>query len=100
MRLRLHPAAKTELRDAVHWYNEEYPGRGGRFYDSVHRELGRIREAPRAFPFWRRTAARVCVVPRFPYAIIFVAESGSVAVYAFAHDKRRPGYWQRRIPRE
>ncbi len=99
MRSRLHPEADAELGAAVRWYQNDYPGRGWRFYDAVTDELARIREAPLSFPFWRRRSdVRACVVPRFPFTIYFVAEAERVMVYAVAHDKRRPGYWQKRLP--
>ena len=98
MRFRLHPEADAELDAAVRWYQNDYPGRGWRFYDAVTDELARIREAPRSFPFWRRRKdVRACVVPRFPFTVFFVAEPAGVTVYAVAHDKRRPGYWKKRI---
>ena len=99
MGLRLHPEAEREFDEAVSWYQDDYPGRGLRFFEAVHTELRRIREAPQSFPTWRRRKdVRVCVVPRFPYALIFGASSKDWTVYAVAHDKRRPGYWQKRIP--
>ncbi len=99
MRFRIHPEAKAEFRTDAQWYDADYPNRGERFADSVEASFLRIREAPRSFPFWRRRKdVRACVVPRFPFTVFFVAEPESVIVYAVAHDKRRPGYWQKRIP--
>lgn len=40
---------------------------------------------------------RVAVVPRFPYVLIFVIRDDGPTVYAVASDKRRPGYWKKRI---
>lgn len=37
---------------------------------------------------------------RFPYAVIYVDEPDRVLVLAFAHFKRRPGYWIDRLLRE
>jgi plasmid stabilization system protein ParE len=99
VRPRLHPDAEAEYRAAAEWYDDDYPGRGDRFVDQVEASFARVREAPRSFPFWRRRRdVRACVVPRFPFTVFFVAEPEGVMVYAVAHDKRRPGYWQRRIP--
>ena len=99
MRPRLHPAAEAEYLAAIAWYADDYPGRGDRFLEAAEAVLRRLREAPRSFPFWRRRRdVRACVVPRFPFTVFFVAEASGVTVYAVAHDKRRPGYWQKRIP--
>jgi toxin ParE1/3/4 len=98
MRVRFHPAARVELHEAGLWYDDDYPGRGERFRNAIAHELERVLTAPLSFPTWRgRKDVRVCVVPRFPYSVIFVADTEGVAVYAVAHHKRRPGYWQKRV---
>lgn len=95
----IHPEALRELAEAVVWYEDQYPGRGRRFHDAVAKEFARIREAPASFLQWRRRLpARSTVVPRFPYTIFFVTEP-RVVIIAVAHDKRRPGYWIRRLTR-
>jgi plasmid stabilization system protein ParE len=101
MGLRLHPEAEREFDAAVSWYQDDYPGRGRRFFEAVHVGLRRIRAAPESFPTWRRRRdVRACVVDRFPYTLIFGASGAGWMVYAVAHDKRRPGYWRKRITRE
>ena len=98
MRPILHPDAEAEYLAAISWYAVDYPGRGDRFFDAAEAVLARIGEAPRSFPCWRRRKdVRACVVPRFPFTVFFVAEPAGVTVYAVAHDKRRPGYWKKRI---
>jgi plasmid stabilization system protein ParE len=98
MRIRFHPAARSELAEAIAWYEDDYPGRGVRFRHAVDRELVRVLSAPESFPKWRQHArARSVVIPRFPYTVIFAVEPPAVVVYAVAHDKRRPGYWRRRL---
>lgn len=96
-RLRLHPEARGELSEAAVWYEQDYPGRGVRFRDAIDREMGRILAAPHTFPRWRRTDVRVAVLPTFPYTLFFRVEGLAVVVYAVAHQKRRPGYWRRRL---
>jgi toxin ParE1/3/4 len=98
MPIRFHPAARSELAEAVNWYEDDYPGRGERFRRAVERELSRVLDAPASFPRWRRhPCARSVVIPRFPYTAIFAIEPRAVMIYAIAHDKRRPGYWRRRL---
>ena len=36
-------------------------------------------------------------VDRFPYSIVFVQRDDEIEVLAFAHRKRRPGYWRNRL---
>ncbi len=98
MRPKLHADAEAEYLAAITWYAEDYPGRGDRFLEAAEGVLQRIREDPWSFPFWRRIKdVRACVVPRFPFTVFFIAEPEGVTVYAVAHDKRRPGYWKKRI---
>lgn len=100
MGVELREEARRELLEAIAWYEEDYPGRGRRFYRAVMGELRRIGEAPHTFPRWRRSRdVRVAVVPRFPYSLFFVIDEDGPRVYAVAADKRRPGYWKNRIGR-
>ena len=99
-RLRIRPEATRELHEAISWYEADYPGRGLRFHEAVMAELRRVQEAPHAFPTWRRREdVRAAVIPRFPYKAIFVIEEDGPMVYAIAADRRRPGYWGKRIPK-
>ena len=43
-----------------------------------------------------RFPARRLIVPGWPFWVIFVVHADEVLVLAFAHMKRRPGYWTRR----
>jgi hypothetical protein len=44
-----------------------------------------------------RTRARQFILPRFPYSLIYAEEAGEVVIDAFAHHKRKPGYWRHRL---
>jgi hypothetical protein len=35
---------------------------------------------------------------RFPYRVVSLETGSDVLVVAVAHDRRRPGYWTRRLP--
>lgn len=99
MRLRFQTAARVELAEAYRRYEDDYPGRGIRFRNSVEALLERVIEAPLSLPRWStRTQVRSAVVPGFPFKVIFGVEGELVVVYAVAHDKRRPGYWRNRKP--
>jgi len=38
--------------------------------------------------------ARYFALSRFPYRIVFTREGHDVVIIAFAHRRRRPGYWR------
>lgn len=99
MQLRFHPDARAELDEDALYYDDDYPGRGERFRVAVIRALDRVVALPRSFPLWgRRPDVRACGVRHFPYTVFFIAEPDGVTVYAVAHNKRRPGYWRKRLP--
>jgi plasmid stabilization system protein ParE len=99
MGLILSPGAKREYHNAIAWYEDDYPGRGRRFFEAVEGVFKRIRQEPLAFQQWgRRSELRFVVVPHFPYRVIFCEEPNGIVVYAVAHTKLRAGYWRKRVP--
>ena len=40
---------------------------------------------------------RQLVINRFAYKIVYRVEGDIIRVYAFAHQKRKPGYWRSRV---
>jgi toxin ParE1/3/4 len=88
--------ARQELIDARDWYANESPGLGRRFLAAVDAAVERIIANPLQFPAVYRNIRRV-LLRRFPYALMFVAESdGNVTVIACFHGSRNPVRWQRR----
>ena len=63
---REHPAASTELLDAVEWYEERQPGLGESLKSELMEHLHFVRD-------------------------------DVVVVVAYAHERRRPGYWRERL---
>ena len=96
MRLTYHPGADKDLAEAVRFYKRGGPAVGRRFLDEVKRALKEILEAPEGR---RRVVADVhrYHLDRFPYAIHYRVLPDRVRVMAFAHDRRRPSYWQERL---
>lgn len=43
--------------------------------------------------------ARRCDLTSPPYSIIYVESDNEIRVWAFAHHRRKPGYWKRRLPK-
>lgn len=41
--------------------------------------------------------ARRIVIQGFPLDLVYVADEGDVYIVAFAHHRRRPGYWRTRL---
>jgi mRNA-degrading endonuclease RelE of RelBE toxin-antitoxin system len=35
----------------------------------------------------------------FPYRVVYLVQADMVVIVAYAHEKRRPGYWRTRLTR-
>lgn len=99
--VRLSPEAIDELVEAAAWYRARRPGLESEFLAEVDRVLPLIGGSPAAFPRLLDVpddlVIRRALLPRFPYALIFMDLVEHVRVLAVAHAKRRPGYWLDRV---
>ena len=100
---RLAPEAVTELADAAVWYESRSRGLAGKFLQEFETVLRLIESRPASFPRLLDTSPelniRRALLPRFPYASIFIELPSEFRIVAVAHVKRRPGYWLNRIRR-
>ena len=98
MSRRFHTAkpAAEELAAAIGWYEERRAGLGSEFYDAIVRTMSRIAEIPEAGSPFRNMKAKRMLVAGFPYQVIYRIDSDDIRVIAFAHLKRRPGFWRHR----
>lgn len=98
---REHPAAVAEFDAAVAWYEEREIGVGLSLIDRASQARQDIAEWPEAaqpFPGWRREPlVRSKSIRGFPYRIVYFVHGGEIVIVAYAHERRRPGYWKRRI---
>jgi len=93
---RFLPEARDELAAAVDYYDSIFPDLG----QALAREALRLCEAVASAPMAgqeMRPGIRRRLLRRFPYAILYARESHGVLVVAVIHQRRRPGFWQRRI---
>jgi plasmid stabilization system protein ParE len=98
---RPEPEASAELEDAAVWYNNQRPGLGVEFVEAVDAALEQIARWPeigRIVPgVPHDVPARRFPIARFPYHVVYLEWGGMIRLLAFAHDRRRPGYWFSRI---
>lgn len=101
--VRLSPEAIDELVEAATWYSARRPGLESELLAEVDRILPLIATAPASFPRLLDVpddlVIRRALLPRFPYAVVFMDLGDQVRVLAVAHAKRRPGYWLNRVER-
>lgn len=96
---KLHPKAKSDLLAGAEYYERESWVVAGRFTLEMDRLVQEVCAAPGVHRmFW--VPARRHFGPRFPYAVIYVEEPDHLLILAFAHFKRRPGYWVDRLLRD
>jgi plasmid stabilization system protein ParE len=88
----LHPRARDEVEEAQSWYEERSLLAAAGFLQELSRAIRRISEAPSRYPIALHGTRRV-VLDRFPFNIFYRVSIESVVIVAFAHQKRRPGYW-------
>ena len=102
--VRLSPEAVDELVEATLWYRARRPGLESEFLAEVGRVLPLIQRSPASFPRLLDVPTdlviRRTLLPRFPYAVVFIDLRTELRVLAVAHTKRRPGYWLNRVERE
>ena len=99
--VRLSPEAIDELVEAAVWYRARRPGLESEFLAEFDRVLPLIGSSPASFPrlldMPEDLVIRRALLPRFPYAVIFMDLGTEIRVLAVAHAKRRPGYWLDRV---
>jgi toxin ParE1/3/4 len=94
--------AEDELIAAQRWYENQRAGLGQEFRKAIDEAMDRLAEAPLTAspifnPLTQPIETRRMLVKRFPYSIIFVEYQEDLWVIAFAHNRRRPGYWRERL---
>jgi plasmid stabilization system protein ParE len=95
MKYRFHPAAETELNDAVDYYEACQEGLGLEFAREVHIAIGSICDFPLAWtPLSSNTRRRL--LRRFPYGVIYQFKAGEIVIIAIMQLNRKPDYWRTR----
>jgi toxin ParE1/3/4 len=100
-RLRILASAAEEAIEAAAFYEAEHQGLGAEFdsalnaaFDLLESDLLPLTTVPgRA----GRHGLKRFVLRRFPYDVVVLEHPDELLVIAIAHQKRRPGYWRRRL---
>jgi toxin ParE1/3/4 len=90
-----HPEAEAEFANAALFYESRVVGLGRLFSAEVRRIVLLLREFPEAGAPIRLPVRRI-LIDRFPYAVVYRRDEGSIVILAVSHLHRRPGYWRRR----
>lgn len=96
MKLTVHPAADAEVTEAVQYYEAHSPGRGADLLEQLEAALRQIAAFPESCQLIGRRVRRK-PLQRFPYSLIYAVHPDRVRIMAFAHQKRHPYYWRKRL---
>ena len=90
--------ASEEAEEARRWYRERSEPAEAAFLNELDHAIAVVLDAPHR---WAKHVAgtRRYVFPTFPYSLVYFLEPQVVNVVAVAHEKRRPGYWRKRLRR-
>jgi plasmid stabilization system protein ParE len=94
--LELHPEALDEALAGYAWYLERSERAADAFFADLERAVELIIDRPEAWPRFLHGTRRF-ILTKFPYSIVYGQVGDAVVIYAFAHAKRRPGYWKARL---
>jgi plasmid stabilization system protein ParE len=91
------PEAGLEIDEAYAWFEDRHPGLGEDFLVRVDACLRAICRSPEMHATIYKEY-RKALVRRFPYAIFYEYEAGTVTVYCVHHTSRDPERWRSRLP--
>ena len=91
-----HPSADAEVTEAAQYYEVQKSGLGSQLLVDVERALHQILKNPEASPRIGRRLRRKSLL-RFPYNLVYAVHQDKILILAYAHQKRRPFYWRKRL---
>ena len=95
MQLEFHPEAEQEFLEAVSRYEKEVPGLGEQMEAEIQVATNLLSQYPDiGTPV--DAELRKLVLHRFPYYLIYSALPDKLYILALAHERRKPGYWDKR----
>ena len=95
LRARFHEQARLEFLEAVAYYEAIQVGLGERFLQSVKSAVHLAASLPFAGAAHTLGTRRI-FLKKFPFAVVYRVDPDEILIFAVAHFKRKPGYWQKR----
>ena len=91
-----HPKARKEFDNTVEELREIAKPLARRFVRRTSEVIDMLRLFPGSGSPLGRHARRFPLSP-FPYDLVYVIVESDIYLIAFAHHKRQPGYWRKRL---
>lgn len=95
--VRFLTAASLELTGARDDYELCQQGLGEEFVAEVEAFTTLVAERPLIFGRFRAGEVRACPLRRFPFNLFYLMRAEAIWIVAVAHQRRRPGYWTKRL---
>lgn len=95
-RIRFWPPADLELMEIVAWYEQQRPGLSLVFLRALDHALLQLASWPEQRALIGEHTRR-CVMQRFPFVILYVADEQGLAVLGIVHASRNPKSWADRV---
>jgi plasmid stabilization system protein ParE len=96
--IRIDSEAENELNAACDWYEQQCVGLGNELLQAIHEIVARVADYPSSGALHPHVSkdlgARRMLVKRFPYAVVYLDFPDEIRIIAFAHTRRKPGYWR------
>ena len=89
--------AADELAEAIRWYESRCPGLGADLLGEADRAVRQIAASVTVgAPLSSDRKTRRVLLSRFPFQVVYQIRPSGIVIVAFAHSRRRPGYWLNR----
>lgn len=98
MRFRFLEGARDEFKEAVDYHERQCRGLGDDLESEVFAAIERASHDPTSYESFDSGIYRI-PVQRFDYNIYYAVEEDTLVIAAVMHNRRRPGYWKRRLRR-
>ena len=98
MNVRFLEGARIEFKEAVDYYERQQAGLGDELIDEVFTAIERATHDPTSYESFDPGIYRI-PVQKFDYNIYYVIEDNELVIASVMHNRRRPGYWKRRLRR-
>ena len=96
--IRIDSEAENELTAACEWYEQQCAGLGDELLQAIHETIARVADYPGSGALYpqmpEELGVRRVLVRRFPYTVVYLDLPDEIRILAFAHTRRRPGYWR------
>jgi toxin ParE1/3/4 len=89
--------AEAEYLEAIRFYEGQKTGLGDALIREFERVIGLAIAKPETWKLVHPSGIRRINLSRFPYSIFYRVFQNKIQITAFAHHRRRPGYWLTRV---